>query len=73
MQNDDDGAFHEYRRLILSWLEKIDNRLEHIEKRLSIMEVDLVAVRIKAGLWGAIAGAIPTAVAAFLLWLKNGQ
>lgn len=67
---DDSDAFHQYRLLILETLKEIKARLDAIERRLSVMEVELVAVRIKAGLWGALAGAVPTAIAAFLLWLR---
>lgn len=69
--NDNGASFDQYRLLIVNWFKRIDARLDSIEKRLSIMEVDMVAVRIKAGLWGALAGAVPTAVAAFLVWAKS--
>lgn len=64
-------TFAEYRLLLDHWLRKIDDRLDRIEKRLSELEVDLVSVRIKAGLWGALAGAVPMGITAFLLWMKN--
>jgi hypothetical protein len=70
-EHNDDKAFDQYRLLILNWFKRIDTRLEHIEAEISIMKVDLVATRIKAGLWGALAGALPTAVAAILIYLKN--
>lgn len=68
---DESDAFEAYRYLILETLKEIKQRLDRIEREVSIIKVENRALEIKAGLWGALAGAIPTALAALLLWLRS--
>ena len=43
--------------------ELIIARLDRIETKVDISIVDIATLKVKSGIWGAIAGAIPAAVA----------
>ena len=45
--------------LMLGELQAINRRLERMEDRLEQARLDVAALKIKAGLWGAAAGALP--------------
>ena len=45
--------------------EKLDehsNKLDHIDDRLRTMAEDIIALKVKAGMWGLMGGAIPVAL-----------
>lgn len=56
-------------------LERIELRLDHIDDncrdRHSCIDRELVALKIKAGLYGALAGAAPAVVAVIMLFLQR--
>lgn len=56
-----------YRRLVVGTLEDLENRTRQ-------METDLLTIKIKAGLMGALAGLIPSGIMLALAiweWLKH--
>lgn len=65
-------GWNEYRRLVVQQLE--DNARDvaaarkELGEKIDALRVDVVALKVKAGLWGAVAGVIPAAIAA-AIWL----
>lgn len=70
---DENGEWKEYRRLVLDRLTAMEKRLDMIdgkwaerfdlmEARMRENEMEVVAVKIKAGMWGAIAGMLPSLI-----------
>ena len=49
-------------RLVLYRLDESAQRLGQIEIRLRAMELELQTMRVKAGIWGLLAGLIPAAI-----------
>lgn len=66
------GGWSEYKRLILSKLNEIAVELKDIQDRLHEIEMDLLGMKIRAGLWGAIAGGLPSLIAALVFWFTKG-
>ena len=61
-------SWEEYRKFVV---EKLDTHTDHfgeIFKRLNKIEVDLAKLKIKAGVWGLLAGAIPVAIT-IIVWI----
>lgn len=73
--NDPNEAGHEswdvYRKLVLHELGDIADVLERIENRLNELEQGVTALKIKAGVWGLIAGAIPSVTVIIILLLEK--
>ena len=69
-----------YQKLVLSELEDHSRGLSELAgelkqlrtKDITDIKVEIAMLKIKAGLWGAGAGAIPGLIAAFGIWIYNG-
>ena len=56
----------------LKELEKNSHCTADIKKELTLIKIEIAKLKVKSGLWGAAAGAIPS-IALFVMWvLKNG-
>lgn len=73
MPDDNSGQWNEYRRLVMGRLDELTatlrmidgkwaERFDLIEARIRENEMNVMALRIKAGLWGALAGMLPTLI-----------
>ena len=49
-------------RLVLYRLDESSQRLAQIEQRLRSLELELQTMRVKAGIWGLLAGLVPAAI-----------
>ena len=58
----------EYKRLILSQLKKLNETCLTLNSKVDALSTDITILKVKAGLYGAIAGAIP---ALLLKWLEK--
>ena len=58
MNEDHDWA--QYRRLVMDHLDKTDAKLDSISLRLGRIESEIEGLKVKSGVWGAIAGVIAT-------------
>lgn len=53
----------EFKRLVLDKLDQQHNDIEKMSERLLGVQLQLVALKVRAGLWGAVAGVIPVLAA----------
>ena len=51
----------------------VDNKKEHGEifSKLNAMAADIAALKVKSGVWGFIAGAIPASITLVILYLRS--
>jgi hypothetical protein len=61
-----DNGWEEYKRVVLHRLECIENKQSEFSLKIHEVRMDIKSLRVKSGVWGAIAGLIPVAVA--LVW-----
>ena len=65
------NGWNEYQKLVLTELERLDDRANNMERELNRIKVDLAMLNLKSGIWGFAAGALP-AIGALLYYLvKN--
>lgn len=64
-------GWDEYRKLVLHELKRLADGQEAMREEVASLKSDLAAQRVRAGLWGAVAGAIPGGVAAFVWWVTH--
>lgn len=77
MQDHDNWA--EYRRLVLSEIERLTVEMQRLDVKLQAIRVDdiptvrreITMLQVKSGVWGAVAGAIPAVIVIAFSLAKN--
>lgn len=71
MPPDEKNGWNEWSKFVLKELERLNTCYERLDEKLDNMTNEITALKLKAGVWGALAGAIPVVVA-ILIWLLAG-
>lgn len=69
----DGNSWDEWRNHILKELERHNESTEAIFTKLNRLAEDISALKVKAGIWGAVGGAIPVAIAFGIYFLTKGH
>ena len=67
----EENGWYEYRRLVMDHMTRTDGKLDTISLRLQRIESDRDQLKVKSGVWGAVAGIITT-VGALLIAVIAG-
>ena len=59
------NGWNEWSKFVLKELERLNSCYENLDAKVDSIKEDVVMLKVKAGLWGALGGAIP--VIAFIL------
>lgn len=68
-----DEGWTRHEKLVLHRLEDAEERLANLEETVVLMRIDEAQRKVRAGLWGALAGAIPAIVAIALAYSGRGR
>jgi len=60
----------EFRGLMIERTSDILRRLGNLEDKVDCNSTDIATLKIKASLWGFLAGSVPALVTALTLWLR---
>ena len=66
-----ENGWNEWKNHILLEIQKYGERLDKIDQKINRLCYDISALKVKAGLWGAIAGIIPVITYAIIQFLKQ--
>jgi hypothetical protein len=50
---------------------RVESQHSEVMRAIAGLQVDVATLRVKAGLWGLVAGTIPVLVAAVVAWLRQ--
>lgn len=67
-----DNGWNEWSRHVLAELERLNDCQEKIETDVKQISVDIAMLQVKAGVWGAIAGLIPSVLVLIYVLIKKG-
>jgi len=56
-------SWREYKLLVMSELNRLARSINSIDKKLDSIREDVIALKVKAGIWGLVGGIIPATVA----------
>jgi len=62
MSGEDRNGWNEYEKLVLDKLDKLEQGHGELRAAVASIKTDLAVQKVKAGMWGALAGAVPAAV-----------
>jgi len=67
---DDHDEWRENRKLVLKSIEDLWRCLEEAERGLAAARIDIATLKVKAGLWGLLGGALAAALAVVARYLE---
>lgn len=59
MDGHDGNGWDEYRRLVLSRLDCFERKMDRTRDEIVRLREDLAGLKVKAGMWGGLAGLVP--------------
>ena len=66
-----ENGWNEYQKLVLTKLEEYNDHFEKIYRILNETRIDIAALKVKSGVWGAVAGGLTVAVILLIAYLKG--
>ena len=67
-----ENGWSQYQKLVVDKLDDHDGKFTSIEDKLTKIQVDIATLKVKAGVWGGIAGLIPVVVAIVMFYATQG-
>ena len=62
------NGWSQYQKLVMDKLGEHDEKFTSIEDKLMRIQVDIATLKVKAGVWGGVAGLIPVVVAIVMFY-----
>lgn len=64
----DDNSWSKYEKMVIEKLDDHDTKFTHLENKLTQIQVDIATLKVKAGVWGGIAGLVPVVLGLVLFY-----
>ena len=62
------NGWPQYQKLVMDKLGEHDEKFTSIEDKLMKIQVDIATLKVKAGVWGGVAGLIPVVIAIVMFY-----
>ena len=62
------NGWGQYQKLVMDKLGEHDDKFGSIENKLTQIQIDIATLKVKAGVWGGVAGLIPVVVAIVMFY-----
>tara|TARA_R110002060_G_scaffold24732_3_gene33652 strand:+ start:30 stop:260 length:231 start_codon:yes stop_codon:yes gene_type:complete len=69
----DDNSWSKYEKMVLEKLDDHNTKFGLIESKLTQIQVDIATLKVKAGVWGGIAGLVPVVLGLVLFYVTKAQ
>ena len=67
----ENNGWSQYQKLVMDKLGAHDDKFGSIDSKLTQIQVDIATLKVKAGVWGGIAGLIPVVVAIVMFYVTQ--
>ena len=64
----ENNGWGQYQKLVMDKLGEHDEKFTSIEDKLMRIQVDIATLKVKAGVWGGVAGLIPVVIAIVMFY-----
>ena len=71
MASVDNEGWNAYQKLVMEKLDEHDTRFGNVEEKLTQIQVDIATLKVKAGVWGGIAGLVPVVLGMVLFFISK--
>ena len=69
----EDNGWSKYEKLVIDKLDDHDDKFSTIENKLTQIQVDIATLKVKAGVWGGIAGLVPVVLGLVLFYATEAK
>ena len=69
----DTNGWNQYQKLVMDKLDEHDEKFTNIESKLTQIQVDIATLKVKAGVWGGIAGLVPVVLGLVLFFATQAK
>jgi hypothetical protein len=67
------NGWDQYQKLVIDKLGEHDEKFTSIESKLMKIQVDIATLKVKAGIWGGLAGMIPVVIAIVMFYATQTE
>ena len=67
------NGWSQYQKLVMDKLGEHDEKFTSIEDKLMRIQVDIATLKVKAGVWGGVAGLIPVVIAIVMFYATQTE
>ena len=67
------NGWNQYQKLVMDKLGEHDEKFTSIEDKLMRIQVDIATLKVKAGVWGGVAGLIPVVIAIVMFYATQTE
>ena len=67
------NGWSQYQKLVMDKLGEHDEKFGSIESKLTQIQVDIATLKVKAGVWGGIAGLVPVVLGLILFFATQSK
>ena len=69
----DINGWGQYQKLVMDKLDEHDGKFSNIESKLTQIQIDIATLKVKAGVWGGIAGLVPVVLGLVLFYATQAK
>ena len=69
----DTNGWNQYQKLVMDKLDEHDEKFTNIESKLTQIQVDIATLKVKAGVWGGVAGVVPVVLGLVLFFATQAK
>ena len=69
----DIDGWSKYEKMVIDKLDEHGNKFNEIESKLTQIQVDIATLKVKAGIWGGIAGLVPVVLGLVLFFVTQAN
>ena len=69
----DINGWDQYQKLVMDKLDEHDGKFSNIESKLTQIQIDIATLKVKAGVWGGIAGLVPVILGLVLFYATQAN
>mgnify|MGYP006953812823 FL=1 len=67
------NGWNQYQKLVMDKLDEHDGKFSNIESKLTQIQIDIATLKVKAGVWGGIAGLVPVVLGLVLFYATQAK
>jgi hypothetical protein len=65
------NSWSAYEKLVMNKLDTLEDRVDALDDKLTLVRIDVAGLKVRAGIWGAVAGLIPALVTSLAVLTGN--